>query len=365
MRWSAEARMTRVRAISVPFSKQTASDGVAVKAEAYGHGMIETAKVLDAEGTHLFGVADINEGIILRGQFKKKPILVFEHILPSCVAPIVDYNLTATVSTLNLAKALNTYAKRKNKKINIHIKIDTGMGRLGVWHEEALGLIKAISRFSHLYIEGIYTHFASADFDKDFTRQQILAFSELISTVKQKGIPLEFTHAANSAGSMDYPLGVCNAIRPGLALYGMHPHLRFREKARLKPVLTVKTKIIFLKKVQKKRSISYGRTFFAPKDLVIATLPIGYNDGYLRCLSNKAFVLAAGQRCPVVGRVTMDQLMVDVTKAKGVHVGSEAVLLGRQGQEEISADELAQKAGTINYEITCSLGNRLPHIYKP
>jgi alanine racemase len=238
------------------------------------------------------------------------------------------------------------------------------MGRLGVWYSEAEEFIQKIRKLSHLVIGGVYTHFPVADTNRAFTQKQIENFQHLVERLQAKGISIPYLHAANSMGLAAYPHHLFNLARPGIMLYGLYPSPKLRPKVILKPVLSVKSRIIFLKRVSRGRGISYGHTFIAPRPMTVATLPIGYSDGYLRCLSNKTQVLINGRRCPVVGRITMDQIMVDVTKLKQLKLGTEVTLLGRQNQEEISADELAQKAGTISYEIVCSLGTRLPKVYK-
>ena len=335
-----------------------------IKAEAYGHGMVEVAKALLKEGVAFFGVADLSEGIALRKGGIRKPTLVFENVLPVYAEKFIDYDLTPTVCTVELARALSRRAQARKKKIGIHVKIDTGMGRLGVWQDEALDFVKKISAFKNLRIEGLYTHFPSADKDRRFTLKQIKEFSLLVRDIRNASVFARCAHAANSIGVVDYKTKEFNLARPGIMLYGLYPNNQLKRKVKLKPVMSVKSRIVFIKKIAKGRSVSYGRTFIAPQVMTIATLPIGYNDGYFRIFSNKASVLVDGKRCPVVGRVTMDQIMVDVTRAKNARVGSEVVLLGKSKNQEISADELAALAGTINYEIVCSLGNRLIRRYK-
>ena len=335
-----------------------------VKADAYGHGMVPVARVLNQEKTDFFGVADTSEGITLRQNGIKKPILIFENALPSYVPEIIRYNLTATVCALSLAAALNRLAKKAGKKVKVHIKIDTGMGRLGVWHQDALEFVAAVNQLTNLTLEGIYTHFPVADTDRSFTLNQIKLFLGFVSQLKKCGVVVPFIHAANSAGLIDYPTKGFNLVRPGLSLYGMYPHPRLKLKIKLKPALSVKSRIMFIKKIRKGRSVSYGRTFISTAPMTIATIPVGYNDGYFRYLSNTSHVLVEGISCPVVGRVTMDQLMVDVSKVKLVKEGMEVALLGRQKNSAISAEGLAEMAHTINYEISCSLGNRLPRVYK-
>ena len=360
-----------------------------VKGDAYGHGMLEVSALLDRLGANFFGVSDLEEGIVLRKNGITKPILLFESTLPAHARQIVDYNLTPTICTIELAYSLNRYAKTRGRRIDIHIDVDTGMGRLGVWHEEAFEFIQKVNRLANLSIKGIYTHFPVADTDPRFTKNQMKHLYALVSRLDKMGVVVPYIHAANSMGLVNYTdlhpnsysqvkvstdynnifgevskTHLLNLVRPGLMLYGLYPSPRLKKKIRLKPALSVQSKIVFLKNVRRGRGISYGHTFIAPKDLTVATLAIGYKDGYLRCLSNRAFVLIGGQRCPIVGRVTMDQIMVDVSKLKSLKVGTTAVILGKQKGNFISADELAKYAGTISYEIVCSLGNHLPRIYK-
>lgn len=335
-----------------------------IKADAYGHGMIRVGQALERAGADFFGVADIREAMGLRIYGIKKPILLFENTLPYFARQIVELDLTPSVSNIELARSLNDCAAKAHKRVNIHVKVDTGMGRLGVWHEEAIRFIEKVRGLKNVNIQGIMTHFACADTDKVFTKRQIARLIKLLAELKKRGIIFSYVHAANSIGFVEYQDKHFSLYRLGLILYGMYPAVRLKSKISLKLVLSVKSRIVFLKRIEKGRSVSYGRTFIAKKKMTIATLPVGYNDGYFRSLSNKSFVLAGGRRCPVVGRVTMDQMMVDVSSVKNPKIGMEVVLLGRQGKQAMTADELAQKAGTINYEITCSLGNRLPRVYR-
>jgi alanine racemase len=335
-----------------------------IKANAYGHGVAEVSRLLDQAGVGFFGVSDVSEGIQLRELGITKPVLLFESTLAEFAKDMVHYQLMPAVCSLRLARSLNRYAASMNRKMDIHILVDTGMGRLGIWHEEAFDFIKQIFRMRNLRPMGIFTHFPAADTDKKFTRQQIHDLHALITQLDKAGMIIPYIHAANSMGLAGYKTRILNLARPGLMLYGLYPHDSLRKQIRLKPAMTVKSRIIFLKNVRKGRSISYGRSFFTQRNMKIATLPIGYNDGYLRILSNRAHVLVHGQKCPVIGRVTMDQIMIDVTSVKNVRLNSTVVLLGEQRGDSITADELAHHARTINYEIVCSLGNRLPKLYK-
>ncbi len=333
-----------------------------VKADAYGHGMIPTARLLAHSGADFLGVSDVREGIFLRERGIRGRILLMENAFPEDAPLICRYGLIPTICAWELAQSLDKAAARMRKKISVHVKIDTGMGRLGVRQQEAEDFIRRLQQLRRLTIEGIGTHFPLADTDAEFTRRQIAYFERLVDALRRQ-CPIPYVHAANSMGLAGYRSRVLNLARPGLMLYGLYPRPGLRRKIELVPAMQVKARIIYLKDVEKGRGISYGHTFVAPRRMKIATVAIGYSDGYFRSLSNRAGVLVAGRRCRVVGNVTMDQIMVDVTQAGKVSVGQEAVLVGRQGRQIISADELAEQAGTISYEVVCNLGNRLPRIY--
>ena len=339
-----------------------------IKADAYGHGLLQVARCLSAEGCAYFGVSNIAEGRTLREAGFKQTILVFESTLPDCAQQIIDYGLVPTVCTRLLAKAINECARRKNKTVGVHVKVDTGMGRLGVEEKEAGDFVRQLVKdFPFLKLEGIYTHFPLADTDRDFTLAQMRRFRDIVLALQNKGITVPFIHAGNSMGMGDYKSEIFNIARPGLMLYGLYPSVRLVDQVKLKPVMSVHSRVIFVKRIAKNQGVSYGHTFKAPKDMAIAVLPIGYSNGYLRSLSNKAAVLIEGVKCPVLGRVTMDQIMVDIT---ALHVqdidsllGRKAVILGHQKSQHVTADDLALWAGTINYEMICALGNLLPRVY--
>lgn len=331
-----------------------------VKADAYGHGLIPVARRLALEGVNYLSVASIDEGLMLRDAGIKVPILVLGAILEKNIAPLLEYSLTQTVCTESLAYALNKYAKKEGKFINIHIKIDTGMGRLGVLHKDALSFISKIKKLSNLKIEGIFTHLTMADVNRDFTLHQIDVFSKLITELNKKGIKFPYVHSANSLGVASYKESHFNMVRPGLIIYGLYPDSLINIK--LKPVLALKTKVVYAKRVPSGYGISYGYTYVTKKDTTIANLPIGYGDGYPRNLSNLAPVLIKGKRFKISGRVCMDQMMIDVGNYK-IGLGEEVVLIGNQGKEKITAEELAALSATIPYEIVCGLGSRIPRIY--
>ena len=335
-----------------------------IKADAYGHGMVPIAKLLARERVDFVGLSNLNEGITLRKAGIKTPVLLFETTLAEQAKDIIDYKLTPTVCTYELAAALSRYAQKRKRIVDIHVKVDTGMGRLGLWYQEIPAFMNKIRRLRNLRVQGLYTHFPVADIDRAFTRKQIQQFIMLLQQLNADGWQIPYVHAANSMGLAGYKAAILNLPRPGLMLYGLYPRPELEKKINLRPVMSVHSKIIFLKHIEKGRSISYGRTFIAPRPMTVATLPIGYSDGYLRGLSGKADVLVGGKRCPILGRVTMDQIVVDVSKIKNPRLGMPVVILGRQGKQQVCAYELAQHARTINYEIVCSLGSRLPRVYK-
>ncbi|MDD5595799.1 MAG: alanine racemase [Candidatus Omnitrophica bacterium] len=333
---------------------------VTVKADAYGHGLVRVAKKLASLGVNYFGVASIDEGIILRKEKIKIPILVLGMIFDSDVDALFKYNLTPTVCSEELANVLNKKARVLKRKINLHIKVDTGMGRIGVSAHDAETLIKRIHRLAFVRIEGVFTHFAFADMNREFTLHQIELFGRLIRKLEIEGMRFPLIHCANSMGVLGYKKGHFNMVRPGLVIYGLHPSERVN--LRLKPVLSLKTKIIYSKKVPKGQGISYGHTYITQNDTTVITLPIGYGDGYPRNLSNIASVLIRGRRFKISGRICMDQIMVDVGNL-AVRIGEEVVLIGKQGKNKVTTEELAKLSGTIPYEIVCGLGNRVPRIY--
>jgi len=338
---------------------------VVVKANAYGHGTVEVSRVLEKAGVDYLGVATTDEAVRLRDHGVNSPILILGSVLPEEAKVAMERNVTLTLCSDDLLDSIKKLNKQTNLKARVHVKIDTGMGRIGVWHEEALDFIKKVSHDKSFILEGIYTHFSSAGRDDFFTRYQIDSFEKLLVDIEKHWIKISMRHAANSIATVDFKRSHMNLVRPGLVIYGMYPKHTFPKLIKLKSALTLKTKIVFIKDVPPGRSISYGRTHVTQKHTKIATLPIGYADGYERSLSNKADVLVHGQRAPVIGKVTMDQVLIDVGHIKGVKIGDEVVLIGKQGNEEIRAEKLARLAGTIAYETVCSISNRVPRVYLP
>jgi alanine racemase len=328
-----------------------------VKANGYGHGLNEVAATL-SPGIDVFAVASLGEAIQLRGTEKKKPILLLSAALPVEYPEIGRRGFIPTISSLKEARL---YADAAPKNAPIHFKIDTGMGRLGALPEEAFSILRDIRKLS-LTLHSISTHLASADSDRNLTRQQLKEFEKLISYIREfePKVPI---HVLNSAGTMLFPAHAHDLVRIGLLLYGISPLPRFQKL--LKPALSWKASITFLNDLPKGHGISYGSTYRTPRPMKVAVLPVGYADGYPRHLSSKGtFVLIKGKRCPVLGRVTMDQIMVDVSAIKGIKVGDEAVLVGKQGKEEITATEVAQKADTIPWHLFCGITGRVAYKYK-
>jgi alanine racemase len=281
-------------------------------------------------------------------------------ILKGDIPALFKYRLTPTVCDMELARAINDKARSKKKIINLHIKVDTGMGRIGILHQDAEQLIKKVYKLPFVKIEGVFTHFPFADLNRDFTLYQMYLFARLLHNLHKHGINFPLVHAANSMGVIDYKKSHFSMVRPGLIIYGLYP--RDNLKIKLKPLLSLKTRVVFIKNLPKGYGISYGHIYTTKKNTKIVTLPIGYGDGYPRNLSNLAPVLIGGRRFKVSGRICMDQMMVDVGEAP-VKIGDEVVLIGSQGRNKISVEELATLSETIPYEIVCGLGSRIPRIY--
>jgi alanine racemase len=336
----------------------------AVKANAYGHGLIQVAKALSGCGVDYFGVGTIDEGIALKKAGLNTPVLNLTTITKDEIAPVVRYNITQTVPDIMLAKSINRIAKKKGIKAKVHLKIDTGMGRLGVWHKEAIGFIKEAVSLKNLDTEGIFTHFSSAEENKAVTEGQMSVFLKLLDELKHIGISLKYRHMANSAASVSYKGAHLNLIRPGIMLYGLYPHPSLKRKIKLKPALEFKSRIAYIKRVTAGSRISYGGTYTIKTNTKIAIAPVGYGDGYNRILSGKANVLINGKQRPIAGRVCMDQLIIDLGKDSRAALKDEVVLIGKQGKNRITAEEIALICGTIPYEVTCWISSRVPRIYK-
>lgn len=346
-----------------------------VKADAYGHGALPCAKTAIESGVGYLGAGVIEEGIELRKNGIKDPVLILGGIFADEVADLVHHNLSTILSTSHLAEALSREGKKQGKTVNIHIKIDTGMNRLGVYPEDLLALTEKIGSLPNLKIEALSTHFSSAD-DEDLsiTNQQIELFKKALNKLINAGITPSLTHLSNTSAIFRFPESHSKMVRPGLILYGALPSpilnpvvQNFCKNKNLKnfePVMQWKSRIILLKLVQKGPALSYSRKYFTQKDSHIATIPIGYADGLSRRLSNNMEVLVKGKRVPQVGTICMDMSLIDVSEVPDVQIGDEVVIFGKQGEEVIQVEELAQKANTLPYEILCNVGKRVPRIYQ-
>jgi alanine racemase len=331
-----------------------------VKANAYGHGLIGVAETL-ADEAQLFGVANLEEALALRESFSH-PIVILGPALPAERSTIAERGFIPTVSALEEAEDFNRVAHRS--LVNVNFKIDMGMGRMGILETEASDVLKKVSAFPNIRIHSVSTHLPASGEDADYTRGQLLRFGEIMMQFRA-AIPLDYkAHVLQSAGVLAFAesAGVFDMVRAGIVLYGISPLSEFQHL--LKPVMTWKTHICLVRDMPKGSSISYGRTFIAPRKMRVATLSAGYADGYPWHLSNRdAAVLVRGQRCAILGRVTMDLMMIDVSKINNARVDDEVVLLGRDGNEEISCAELAKTAGTIPWEITTRIGARVRRVY--
>jgi alanine racemase len=339
-----------------------------VKADAYGHGFMDVALELEALGVTAYAVAFLAEGIQLRKSGIDRPILILGGIYPGQERKCVGFNLSTAVFTLDQAQALNDAARKLYRKAKIHVKIDTGMGRLGIVHGEAAAFFRALKELDHLEVEGIFSHFASADeldeAGRQYTRLQIARFNDALAAAKAQGFAPRYIHIANSAAALELELPFCNLIRPGITLYGVLPSSDFQGSVELKPVMRLKSVVAMLKWVDPGTSISYGRHYTAQERRLIASVPIGYADGYCRALTNRGEALIRGKRARVAGTVCMDWIMLDVTGIEGVAVGDEVTLLGPDPKGDcITAEELAGAAGTIPYEIFCGISKRVPRVY--
>jgi alanine racemase len=330
-----------------------------IKGNAYGHGLAAVSRAAEASGSVFgLGVSSIEEGITVRDAGVRLPILVLGSLYPfESFRAALEYHLIPTVASLEGARRLKEAVRSfgKTQRIPCHLKLDTGMGRIGVRWPAGLQVVESILAEPRLHLQGVYTHFACADTNRAFTLLQLKTFLQARHDILQLG-GHPFFHAANSAAAIKIPSSRLDMARPGLAVYGLFGR-DFR------PVLSLKSRIVFIKNVKARTPLSYGGTFRTRRPSRIATLPIGYADGVPRSLSNRAQVLVQGRRCPVAGTISMDMLMIDATGIPGVRVGEEAVLIGRQGRQEISAPELAQLAGTIPYEIVTGISARVPRLY--
>lgn len=337
-----------------------------VKADAYGHGAKIFAHELDGLGFDWFAVATVDEGIELRKDGIHQPILVLGYSCEEQYPDMVQWDITPTIYSFDMAKAFAAVAAAAGKTADIHIKIDTGMSRIGFLpEEESIDEIEKIHGLKNIRIQGMFTHFACADMrDKSHVGHQIEKFRRMIDGVKKRGISVEIFHCSNSASIMELPSEHMNMVRAGIILYGLYPsHEMEEERLSLKPVMSLYSHVVQVKEVPGGVSVGYGATYVTGRPTRIATIPVGYADGYPRALSNRASVLIRGRRAPIIGRICMDQFMVDVTEAPEVSIGDVVTLIGTDGEESISVEEISEMAGSFNYEFVCDVSRRVPRVY--
>jgi len=349
-----------------------------VKANAYGHGIIEVARQSIENGTEALGVAHIEEGIQLRKAGINAPVLILSYTLPEQSKELIEFNLTQTVYSYETAKSLSEAASAYGKKIKVHIKVDTGMGRLGLLPNQlrlskynkkikdgSVSEVESIFRLPMLELEGIFTHFATADkADRTYANNQLEIFMDFLNELRLAGIEIPVNHAANSAAIINMPEAHLDMVRAGISIYGLYPSEEVdRSIIELKPAMELKTKIIHIKKVPAGFKVSYGITYETEKPTTIATVSIGYADGLNRLLSSNGRMLVCGQSAPIVGRVCMDLTMLDVGNIPEAAIGEEVVVFGKQGNASITVDEIASAINTINYEVVSTIMERVPRIY--
>lgn len=337
-----------------------------VKADAYGHGALDIAPTLLDNGVTRLAVAVLNEAVELRRGGIQCPIMILGYTPPNLLDLLIKYDIEQTVYSYDLAKEISDKAIEGSKIAKIHIAFDSGMGRIGFLpREEDISEIERISKLPNIKIEGIYSHFSTADEkDKNYTYEQLKKFNWFYNILQERGIQINIRHIANSAAIIDMPETHFEAVRPGVILYGYYPSEEVdKTKVYLKPVMSLKTNIVHLKKVPIGEYISYGRKFKTERESTIGTLPVGYADGYTRSLGEEAKVIINGKLVPVVGRICMDQCMVDLTNVPDVNLGDEVILMGEDSESKMTADELASILGTINYEVLCMISRRVPRVY--
>lgn len=338
---------------------------VVLKADGYGHGAVPIAKRID-DIADAYGMAIVEEAVELREAGITKPILVLGYTASHLYDKIIQYDITQTIFQYETAYELNEAAKKAGKKVKIHIKLDTGMSRIGFSAtEESLEEIVKISKLSNLCMEGVFTHFAKADeIDKEATRLQYQRFTEMLERLEQRGVTFAIRHVSNTAAIIDLPEYNLDMVRCGIGTYGMYPSVDVQKnRVVLTPAMELKTHISYVKELPKGVGISYNGTYVTERPMRVATIPVGYGDGYPRLLSSKGRVLIHGKSAPILGRVCMDQFMVDVSEIPEAKQNDDVTLMGHDGYECIPTEEISAYAGTINYEIVCEVGKRIPRVY--
>ncbi|MFP4588973.1 MAG: alanine racemase [Candidatus Acetothermia bacterium] len=335
-----------------------------IKANAYGHGAVPVAQTVLQEGATSLAVHRIIEGIQLRTANIDAPILILGYTSPTQAKRVVKHDLSPTVIDCDQAQALESEASSQDQIVDVHVSVDTGMGRFGVLPDHILEVLGSIDESDHLRFTGLYTHFATADeVDKSYTYYQYRLYRRVVHRLEENGFSIPLRHVCNSAATVDFPDLHLDMVRCGILLYGMDPSNEPDHSKDLEPVLSLKSRVIRVATLPEGSSIGYGRTYVTPKSTQVALIPVGYGDGYPRLLSNRSEILIHGHRVPVVGAVSMDQIVVNIDDVSRVQKGDEAVLIGQQGEEEISAEEVGQWAETLNYEVVTGLLPRVSRLY--
>ena len=337
-----------------------------VKADCYGHGAIDVVPTLLENGASRLAVAMLTEGIEFRENNINAPIVILGYTPLYLGEELINYDIEQTVYDLDYAKELSEIALSLNKKAKIHIAIDTGMGRIGFLpYDHTIKIINEIYNLDGLEIIGIFSHFSTSDEeDKSYANEQLLKFTKVMADLKTLGIDIPLKHISNSGAIIDMPETYLNGVRPGIILYGYYPSNEVsKDNLSIKPALTLKAKISHVKELDKDMYISYGKTFKTNKKTIVATLPIGYGDGYPRALGENAKIIVNGKFAKIMGRICMDQCMIDVTDIENVKAGDDVIILGEEGNLKFNADDMAEALGTINYEILCRIKSRIPRVY--
>lgn len=338
-----------------------------IKADGYGHGAVQIAEMME-RWNYIWGfaVATLDEAVVLRTEGIQKPILVLGCVFPDQYMEMLKHEIRMNIYTEEMAESISRMAAREGKTAYMHIKLDTGMSRLGFGiNEQSAETIKRISKMPNVNMEGIFTHFTKADEkDKSFTKKQIQEFVWMTERLKEKNVRFAYEHCSNSAGIIDVPEANFDIVRAGISTYGLYPSEEVdKTNVKLKPALALKSHVAFVKEIERGTPVSYGGTFVAKEKMKIATIPVGYADGYPRSLSNKGYVLIRGKKAPILGRVCMDQFMVDVTQIEGVSFGDKVTMIGKDGNEILPVEVLSELSGRFNYEFVCDLGKRIPRVY--
>lgn len=338
-----------------------------IKTDGYGHGAVQVASMLESyDYVWGYAVATLDEAVVLRAAEIQKPILVLGCIFPDQYWEMLKYEIRMNVYTKEMAEAISALAVEKGEQAYVHIKLDTGMARLGFSAEESsIEEIKEIAELPNLVLEGVFTHFAKADEeDKTFTMMQLEKFEWMTQRLEEEGVTFPYVHASNSAGIIDVRRADYNLVRAGIAIYGLYPSEEVdKEKVQLKPALSLKSHIAFVKDIPAGTPVSYGGDFVSEHQMRIATIPVGYGDGYPRSLSDTGYVLIRGKKAPIIGRICMDQFMVDVSDIPEVKFGDKVTLIGRDQEEYLPVEKLSELSGRFNYEFVCDLGKRIPRVY--